>query len=174
MPQPQIPQRLTDFAAWRKGTQFLGTLDVTLPNLTALSDTISGAGILGEIDSPSIGQYGSLVVGMNWRTLEAAAFDLITPEVQSIDFRGNIQTLNRLSGTQDQIGIRVSIRGVPKGLDLGKLAQNSAMDSVNEIEAHYIKVMIAGKTVLEHDKLNNIHIINGKDYRAAVRANLGL
>lgn len=174
MPQPQIPQRLTDYAVWRNGIQFLGTADVTLPNLTALSDTFSGAGIQGEIDSPSIGQYGSLVVAMTWRTLEAAAFDVHAPVVQSLDFRGNIQSLNRINGTQDQQGIRVSVRGLPKGLDLGRLAQNSTMDSSNEIEVHYIKVVIDGFIVLEHDKLNNIHKINGIDYRAAVRKNLGL
>lgn len=173
MAQQQIPQRLTDFAVWRNGTQFLGTSDVTLPNLTPMSETFGGAGILGEIDSPAIGQYGSLVVSFTWRALEAAAFDAFAPDTQSLDFRGVIQVTDRVSSTQRQVPMRVSIRGTSKGLDLGRMAQNATMDATNEIEVHSIKVMIDGKTVLEHDKINYIHKINGVDYLAKARQMLG-
>lgn len=173
MAQQQIPQRLTDFAVWRNGTQFMGTSDVTLPNLTPMSETFGGAGILGEIDSPAIGQYGSLVVSFTWRALEAAAFDVLAPDTQSLDFRGVIQATDRVSSTQRQVPMRVSIRGTSKGLDLGRMAQNATMDSSNEVEVHYIKVMIDGKTVFELDKINYIFKINGIDYLAQARQMLG-
>ena len=58
--------------------------------------------------------------------------------------------------------------------ELGKLEVGTTTDTSNVIEVTYIKVDIDGETVLEVDKYNFICVINGMDYLASVRENLGL
>ncbi len=173
MPGKQIPDRLNNFTAYRNGSEYLGVVDVDLPDLESLTETISGAGIAGEVESPLIGHFGSMATTLNWRVLDRANFKLARQEVQQIDFRGSIQTLDT---TQNyiQVPVRVTIRGLPKTTPLGSLAVGGTMDNSNEIETFYIKILYNGETVVEIDKYNFICIIDGVDYLAQVRENLGL
>ncbi|UTW68684.1 phage major tail tube protein [Anaerobacillus sp. HL2] len=41
-------------------------LDVQLPSLEAMTETVKGAGIAGEVDSPVIGHFGSLGITLNY------------------------------------------------------------------------------------------------------------
>lgn len=169
----QIPDKLTNFTAFRNGSEYLGVVDVDLPDLESLSETLSGAGIAGEIDSPLIGHFGSMTTTLNWRVLERANFKLARQEVHQIDFRGSIQTVD---ATQNYIHVpvRVTIRGLPKTTPLGSLSVGGTMDNSNELETIYIKIVYNGETVVEIDKLNFICLIDGVDYLAQVRENLGL
>ncbi|ETT32132.1 phage major tail tube protein [Paenibacillus sp. FSL R5-808] len=169
----QIPDRLTNFTGFRNGSEYLGVVDVDLPDLESLTETISGAGIPGEFESPLIGHFGSMVTTLNWRVLDRANFKLARQEMQQIDFRGSIQTLD---ATQNYIHIpvRVTIRGMPKTTPLGSLAVGGTMDNSNELETYYIKIVYNGETVVEIDKTNFICIIDGVDYLAQIRENLGL
>lgn len=72
----QIPDRLTNFTGFRNGSEYLGVVDVDLPDLESLTETISGAGIPGEFESPLIGHFGSMVTTLNWRVLDRANFKL--------------------------------------------------------------------------------------------------
>jgi len=168
-----IPQGLTGYSVYR-GAQYLGVSEVTLPNMTALTQTVSGAGILGEIETPTKGEFGSLTVSLTWRVVEPAAIVLLEPRTHALDFRGNSQVYDKLTGEHRDEAIKISVRGTPKGLDLGRMGANTTTDTANELEITYIKIMVAGRTVLEHDKYNYIHIVNGTDWNAQKRKNLGL
>lgn len=170
----QIPEKLNNFTAYRNGSEYMGVADVDLPDLESMSETVSGAGIAGEIDSPTIGQFASMTVTINWRVMERANFKLARQEQQAIDFRGSIQVLDTLSGTYMQVPVKVTIRGIPKNTTLGSLAVGATMDNSNELEVTYIKILVNGFTAVEIDKLNFISIIDGVDSLAGVRNNLGL
>ncbi|MFC4102910.1 phage major tail tube protein [Paenibacillus xanthanilyticus] len=170
----QIPEKLTAFTVYQNGSTFLGVADVTLPSFEYLSDTIRGAGIAGEIDSPSVGLFGPMSCGLNWRTLERNAALLLAPQSHSLDFRGSQQVQNKLAGIVTHVPVKVTVRGNPKKYELGKMEQNATTDSANEFEVTYIKVVIGGETVIELDKLNFIFIVGSVDYLAQMRANLGL
>ena len=48
-----IPEVINDFNIYHTGNKVIGvTGEVSLPDLEAVTETISGAGILGEIDVP--------------------------------------------------------------------------------------------------------------------------
>ena len=170
----QISAILNDFNAYLNGTDFLGVADIDLPDLESMTETISGAGIAGEIDSPILGHFSSMTVTINWRVLENASFKLARQEVHHIDFRGSIQRINKKTGTYDQVPVKVTVRGLPKNTPLGSLAKGSTMDNSNELEVVYLKVMYDGKTVVEIDKFNYVCMIDGVDYLAKVRSNLGM
>ncbi|MFW5433703.1 phage major tail tube protein [Paenibacillus apiarius] len=169
----QIPSVLTNFSAYRNGNEYLGAADVDLPDLELATESISGAGIAGELDMPIFGQYGAMSVTINWRMLESAVFKLSRQESHQIDFRGSIQSYDVASGVM-HIPVKVSIRSLPKTTTLGSLAPQSTMDSSNEMEIHYLKIIYDNQTVVEIDKFNYICIIDGVDYSAKIRANLGM
>ena len=170
----QIPERLSNFTVYREGSEYLGVSDIVLPTLEALTDTVSGAGIAGEIDSPTLGHFGSLTVTLNWRTVQTETIRLLQQRSHALDFRGAIQVYDSANGTYRSSGVKVSVRGMPKGGTLGNMQPSSTMEASNELEVTYIKITIDGREVLELDKYNFIYRVDGFDALAQMRNQLGL
>lgn len=166
-------QILTNFTAWEDATNYLGTADVELPNFESLTETLKGAGILGEHTTTVVGHFGPQTTKLNWRTLSSDATKLMEPKVHALDFRGNQQLFDPLKGYINQ-EVVVKTRCVPTNFTVGKFAVAAATETANEFEVHYIKIMIDGKTTIEFDKFNSVYIVNGKDQMEEVRKNLGL
>lgn len=166
-------QILTNFSAWEDATTWLGIVDVEIPAFEALTETLKGAGILGEGTISVKGHFGSQTLKLNWRTLSKDAVRLAEPKVHTLDFRGNQQLFDALNGYSDQ-EVVVKTRCVPLNFSPGKFAVAAATETANEFEVHYIKIIVDGKTMLEYDKYNSVYVVNGVDVMADVRKNLGL
>lgn len=169
-----VPENLTNFMVYQDGGAFLGVSDITLPKLSAMTQTVKGAGMSGEVDAPVLGHYGSTEVELNWRTIEKDLFSLAVNKAVSLDLRGAGQGYDSESGSYVTRKIKVLVRGRPKESDLGKFDVGATTDSKTTLECDYIKVVIDGETKLELDKYNYICNINGTDYLADVRDALGL
>lgn len=170
----KVAERLTAFSAYLEGDEWLGLLDVELPSLESITDTVKGAGIAGEVDTPVIGHYSSMTVKLNWRTLGNQAIRLAEQKTHALDFRGTQQIYNAGTGEYEHQGVKVSIRAIPKTMESGKFEMGATTGTANEMECVYIKKEIDGKRVLEIDKFNFISFINGKDALEQVRKNLGM
>lgn len=171
---PQIPEKLNNFSAFLNGNTWLGVADVTLPNFESMTETLSGAGIAGEVDSPTLGHFSSMTTTINWRTVVQEALLLLGQKSHTIDFRGAQQTYNSSTGEYKMFGLRVSMKVMPKTGTLGSLTPASPTETSNEFEVTYIKIFIDGKEVLELDKFNFIFKVAGTDYLAPVRQLLGM
>jgi len=66
------------------------------------------------------------------------------------------------------------VKGAPKKSGVGKFEPGKKMEPGNDFEITYIKMSIGGAEVLEIDKKNLIHRINGVDHLETVRAHLGM
>ena len=64
----KIPEKTIAFNVYRDGTVLMGVATVELPQLQAMTETISGAGIAGEIDSPTLGHFQSMTAKLSFRT----------------------------------------------------------------------------------------------------------
>ncbi|GEB35308.1 phage major tail tube protein [Brevibacillus parabrevis] len=169
----QVSEKLVGYRVYKDGKDFLGTADVTLPSLEYLTETVKGAGIAGEVDSPTIGLFGSMTITLNWRTIEESAIRLAAPQAHAVDFWGSQQVFVQSTGAYDTVAVKLSVRAVPKKFDLGKFEQGAATDSSSEFEVIYLKLTHGEKVLLELDKYNYICVIDGVDYLAKVRAQLG-
>lgn len=169
-----IPEKLINYTVYKNGSEFLGTADVTLPSLEALTETVRGAGIAGEVDSPTLGHYASMTTTLNWRTITPEAIKLHAPVSHTLDFRAAQQVYNSGTGEMSSQGVKVTVKAMPKSGDLGSLEPGATTSTTNEFEVTYLKVMIDGRTVVEIDKFNFICVIDGRDYLAAVRGQLGM
>ena len=67
-----IPTKINNYNVYNEGEKLLGVGDeLTLPDFEATSETVSGAGILGEIDDPTIGHFGNMQLEIPFRTLDS-------------------------------------------------------------------------------------------------------
>lgn len=169
-----IPETLTDFEVYQNNSRLLGIVDVTLPNLQAMTNTVKGTGIAGEIDAPVVGHFGSITMTLTWQAVVESLIDLVTPNGLTLDLRGNLQNWDKTQAIATQKAVKIVAQGRSKNLDLGKLEAATAMGTSLEIEVTYIKISLDGKEVIEVDKFNNKYVLNGTDYAADIRKNLGL
>lgn len=169
-----IPETLTDFEVFQNNGRLLGIGDATLPNLQSMTNTIKGSGIAGEIDAPVVGHFGSITMTLTWQAVMESIIDLVTPNGLTLDLRGNLQSWDKTKALTVQQAMKIVVQGRAKNFDLGKLEAATAMGTSLEIEVTYIKISVDGKEIIEVDKFNNKYVLNGTDYAADIRKNLGL
>lgn len=166
-----IPEVIHDFNIYNNGSKVIGvTGEVSLPDFEAMTETISGAGILGEIETAIPGRYGSMEQEIPFRCVNTEYFKLINPTSPvALTLRGAIQYSRKTDGSTDYAGMRVVMRGRCKKISLGTVKQGGPMDSSITIELTYILIEINGKKKVELDKLNGVFKVNNKDLLAKVR-----
>ena len=167
------PQKLINFEIYKDGKILLGVADVELPDLEAITDEMSGAGIAGKVDVPVIGNYSSMTLKLGWNTTTEAAIKLAAPYAHNLQLHGSIQTSDFTTGKYNTKALRVAVQATPKKTAIGKLAVASGMDTSSEFEITYLKISLGNKDVVEIDKYNYICKIDDKDYLESVRRDLG-
>lgn len=159
-----IPVRIANFNAYSADNRLIGvTGEITLPNLEEMTETVSGAGIYGEIDVATPGHFGSLNFEIPFRTLTEQAFALLRHDGKALTLRGASQFLDEKSGATEMRQLKIVLKGPAKGLDLGKLGVSQGTETKVTLEAWYIKIVMGDKVLLELDKLNAVYILDGKD-----------
>lgn len=165
-----IPQKIGNFNVYDDTEKLIGVSgEITLPNLEGMSEAISGAGLLGEIDFANPGHFASLSIEIPFRTLHKKSFSLVKYTGRNLYLRANQQSYDAATGRLIQSGIKITLRTAPKGLNLGKFANGASTETTNALEILYIKVEVAGEIVLELDKLNFVYIVDGEDMLAEIK-----
>ena len=134
-----IPEVVNNFNMYNGNNRIVGiTGEVSIPDLEGLTETISGAGVLGEYDAPAIGRYGSVKFDIPFRCLDPDFFELIDPtEPIMITLRGPVQYTVKATGGSDYIGMRIVIRGKPETISIGTIKLGGQTDSKVTVEATY-------------------------------------
>lgn len=170
----QIPERLINFRCYRNGTDLVGVATVTLPQLQAMTDTVSGAGIAGEVETPVLGHYSSITTTVAFRTISVDVATLASQMVHPLDFRGSQQIYDASSGKYVTQAVKLTLRGVPKNVNFGNFEVGATTGTEVEMECTYIKLSVGGKTMVEIDKYNSIARFGDEDALESVRKDLGL
>ena len=167
-----IPEVIHDFNIYNTGNKIVGlTGEVSLPDFEAMTETISGAGILGEIETTIAGRYGSMEQEIPFRCIDLDFFNLIDPTTPvELTLRGAIQYNVKATGTTDYMGMRVVFRGRCKKISIGTVKQGGPMDSSVTQELTYILVELDGKKKFELDKINGVFKVNGVDLLSKVKS----
>ncbi len=75
-----IPEKINEYNAYLDGTKMIGVAaSVTLPEVNMKTSTVSGVGVNGELDSPTIGQFESMEQEIQFNTLYSSAMDMLSP-----------------------------------------------------------------------------------------------
>lgn len=166
-----IPEIINNFNTYHNGNVMIGVSGaVSLPSLDAITETISGAGILGEYETSVVGHYGPMTQEVPFRILDTDIFSLMDPSaLVDLTFRASAQSTVKATGAIDYKGMRVVERGRLKGFTPGSLEMGKQMGASVTLELLYILVEVDGKTMLEYDKLNSVFVVNNKDLLEKVR-----
>lgn len=169
----KIDQTIVNFTVHEDGTEFCGIAKVTMPDISFLTQSVSGSGIGGNVDAVITGMVDTMSLTLEFRTVTEQALRLTEPR------RHNL-TLRVAQQYEDTVAARVGIQQVkhvvtvvPKSLKGGSIAPASTADVSGEYAVRYWAMYVNNKKQVEIDPLNFICIIDGIDYLADVRKALG-
>ena len=123
------------------------TDEMTLPNFENVSETLNLAGMVGEIDSPSAGQYKRIMCDDSTSIILKSAQEILDTE-----------TYKKIYVVRT-----ITIKGMTKGHDYGKLKKGGYGNPTIKKEVIYYKDQVGEDVIEEIDKFNGKAVINGED-----------
>lgn len=168
-----IDQSTVNFAVYEDGVEYYGMAKVGMPDISAITQTIAGAGIAGNVEAVVMGHYDTMTLTLNFRNTTPQSITLSEPRRHTIDLRVSQQV-------EDTAAVQVATRSVkhvmvviPKAHKMGSVAEATPTDGSGEYAVRYWATYIDGTKVREIDPFNFICEVNGVDYLADVRTDLG-
>ena len=163
--------KINAYNVYNNGNRLIGTSDeVKLPYFEGLTGTLSGPGILGEIDEPLLGHFGASEIEIPFRTLDEEMFTLFpVGAAVNLTLRMSTQAIMESSMKTDFAPSRIVIKGKCKGFTGGKVKQGEGTGSSVKIEIIYIMIEVNKKKKFELDKLNFVYKVDGADLLKKVR-----
>lgn len=169
-----IPELLINFRGYDANAGMMSVSDIELSKMSAMTQTIKGGGVVGEMDMPVLGTYQDMEMKFTYRAVTAEALKLSKHKSHQVDIRGSIQVQDNQTGDIATEPVKIVARGLPKEIELGKMEVGGTMDVTVTLSVYYIKVDVNKKTYIEVDKFNYKSITDGEDALASVRSDLGL
>ena len=170
---PNFDESVINFAVYEDSVEYVGMAGVTLPNLAAIVQTLSGAGIAGNVEVPVLGHYDVMSLTLNFRTTTEHSVRLSEPRRHNIDLRMAQQIEDTVAGEVKVQSIKHVLVVVPKTDTGGTVAPAAPTNGSGEYSVRYWATYIDGAKVREVDPLNFICEVNGVDYLADVRKAIG-
>lgn len=136
---------------------------MTLPNFENVSETLNLAGMVGEIDSPSAGQYKSATIDIPFTQVSKEAFGIMCDDSTSIILKSAQEILDTETYKKIYVVRTITIKGMTKGHDYGKLKKGGYGNPTIKKEVIYYKDQVGEDVIEEIDKFNGKAVINGED-----------
>lgn len=169
----RIDEAIINFDLYEDAVEYLGMAEVTLPNITSLTQEISGAGLAGNEESVIIGHLAAMSMTLNFRTVTQAAINLLEPRIHKIDLRVAQQSQNTRTNMINIDTVKHIVRIMPKGFAPGKAVIAGTGDVSGEYSVKSYAMFMSGTKKIEVDPVKFIYFVNGKDYLKDVRRALG-
>lgn len=170
-----VPVSLISFELYDENSNRLrGLVTVDLPELNYQTSEITGAGVLGQIDFPVRSHTENLETTLHFRTILKDNTDFMRHNSHDFVLRGAHELYDPKNGDRKVYPIKIVMRGLTKGLKLGKFESGSSTETELTLSLVYLKLVINDKELIEIDKLNYIHRVGSEDFMEAVRDALGL
>lgn len=163
------------FRVYKNGNSLLGVATVDMPELAYMTETLSGSGIAGEIEAPTLGMTSSMTATLNWISQSAGFYSLLNPALGNLlELRASIQVSEEATGLRSSRALRVSLQGEIKNSALGSLDTGKRQSNTTVLEVTRLLVQLSGELKLLIDKKLFIHMVNGVDSLLKVRSDLGM
>lgn len=166
-------EAIINFAVYEDGEEYLGIANVTLPTLSSVMQTISGAGISGNVEVGVAGYYDTMELGLSFRNFTRNSVRLSEPRLHNLQLRAALQTEDPTQGVVKVVPIKHLLTVFPKTDAGGTVGPASQSNGSGTYAARVWKTYIDGELVRDIDPFNYRCVINGTDYLADARAALG-
>lgn len=159
-----VPEKVNEYNAYLDGEKMIGVVpDIDLAEIGMKASEVEGAGMLGVIESPTIGQFEKIEQEIKFNTLYSSAIQMLSPlEAVNLTFRAAQQVYNKTGGYAFK-GLRIVQQGRVKKFKPGKLKRGEGMEATVTLELTYYLIEVDGEVLLEIDKLNPKYVVCGKD-----------
>ena len=94
----KIENGVTNFAVYEDATEYYGMAEVTLPEITQISEEVKGAGIAGTFDGTFVGHLEAMSLTLNFRSVTTDAIKLAEPRKHQLDLRAAQQSWDNSTG----------------------------------------------------------------------------
>lgn len=169
------PERLVNFRVYGESNAYYGIATVELPEIEYMSDTVSGAGISGEIESPVIGHISAMEMTLSWRTIMKEAMALAdSTKAHHLEIRGSEQEYDSATGTYSTIPVKVVVKAAPKTISLGSFEPGATTDTEQTFAVNYLKMTVNNEETLEFDPFGGKATVKGVNALDSVNRDLGL
>ncbi len=161
------------FELYEDAINLCGTAKVTLPSIAHMCTTLSGAGLMGNLEVPYIGMIENMTMDIEWDSPTGDAVKLLSPKKHQLDLRAAEEFWDT---DETEVGVwpdKYVMIVRPKGFDPGSIAPMASPGSKNQFVVYYFAAYRNGEQLWEIDKRNQKFVVLGKDYWADVRKALG-
>lgn len=136
-----IPDKLINAKVYLEGSSaLLGMADIELPSLEYVTESMSGLGIAGELDTPTLGHFKGITLKFKWNTVNANAV-AYWPRRRISSTSGQRAKVRRRERRVRHRRREARGRTVPKKFGVGKAEPGKKMDSETEMEVNYLSCL---------------------------------
>lgn len=167
------PEAYIDFEVYKDSTNLIGVSQAQMPDIKFLTQSITGAGIGGNVEAVLIGMMEAMTLTLNFRSVTDAAILLMAPKKHQIELRVAEQYWDTVNVEKQIWADKYVLVVVPKSTKVGSIAPASAADVSGEYAVYSYCGYKDGQVMWEIDPFNQRCIIDGVDYMADVRTALG-
>ena len=172
---PRRSEQTVAFRVYHQGTDMIGVATIEHPQIQYMNETLSGSGIAGEIDNPTIGITQAMSLKMTFISMTPEFLKILDWGQSSLfECYSALQVSDDATSIRDSVEYRINVLGRVKSAPLGTMEQGKKHGNEVEMEVTRLEVILDGQEKLLIDKLNFIHRVNGDDKLARVRAQMGL
>ena len=112
----KVENGVTNFAVYEDATEYYGMAEVTLPEITQISEEVKGAGIAGTFDGTFVGHLEAMSLTLNFRSVTTDAIKLAEPRKHQLDLRAAQQSWDNSTGRYVQQAVSTSLSSIRKSL----------------------------------------------------------
>ena len=136
-----MDQSIINFKVYEDSVEYVGMAQATLPDLTALTQSISGAGIAGNVESVILGHFDAMTLGLNFRTVTDQSVKLSEPRRHTIDLRVAQQDEDVVAGKVVVRAVKHILVVIPKSDKGGSVAPAAPSNGSGEYAVRYACVV---------------------------------
>ena len=140
-----IDQSVINFAVYEDSVEYLGMSKATLPDVTFLTQSISGAGVGGNVEAVILGHLEAMTLGLEFRTTTPQSVRLSELRRHSIDLRVANQYEDPVSGVVEARKEKHILVVEPKSTKGGTIAPATPTSGSGEYAVRYWATYINGK-----------------------------
>lgn len=158
------PEQTIAYRVYWQGKDLLGTAQIEMPQVQYMTETLSGSGLAGEIESPTIGLTQSMTCKMTFTSATKDVFDILDWTLQPLfECYSALQIVDESTSIRESIPYRLNIVGRPKNMSLGTMEQGKKHGNDLELEVTRLEILLDGEEQLLIDKINFIHRVKGNE-----------
>ena len=118
-----MDQSIINFKVYEDSVEYVGMAQATLPDLTALTQSISGAGIAGNVEAVILGHFDAMTLGLNFRTVTDQSDHVVAFMAHGACFRHAQRHRHRVGSMSCHKGVVNALIGLGEAGKPAKLPQ---------------------------------------------------